>query len=220
MPMLDARYTIVPQVLDAAMLERTRTHSQRVLAAVSPEHRAQQRATGSLIHIAADPFFAELIASRPALSALERLGLGHAAFSSGYVISKPPRSPALFWHQDWWGWGDPVSYTDRPMQVFLMYYLTDTRPGNGCLRVLPGSHRRRHPMHDLLPSAHAEDLARVTRPESPIYQSAEGEVPVAVQAGDLVVGDARLLHGAFPNDSDEERTLITLWFHPHFADQP
>jgi ectoine hydroxylase-related dioxygenase (phytanoyl-CoA dioxygenase family) len=220
MALLEDGYCIVRDILDAPMLDRVRSHSRALLDAASPEHRAQQRATGSLIHIAADPFFAELIAWSPARAALDSLGLGDAAFSSGYVISKPPRSPALFWHQDWWGWSDPISYTGRPLQVFLMYYLTDTRAQNGCLRVLPGSHRRRHAMHDLLPSAHAEDLARVTDPGSAVYQSAAGEEPVAVRAGDLVIGDARLLHGAYPNGSDEERTLITLWFHPHFRQQP
>ena len=220
MTLLDDGYTVVREVLDAAMLERLRQHSRAVLDAAPPEHRAQQRATGSLIHIAADPFFAELIAWQPALAALQRLGFGEAAFSSGYVISKPPHSPALFWHQDWWGWSDPVSYTAQPMQLFLMYYLTDTRVANGCLRVLPGSHRRRHPTHDLLPSAHADDLARVAQPDSPVYQSAAGEVAVPVTAGDVVIGDARLLHGAYPNQSAEERTLITLWFHPHFQAQP
>ena len=218
--LLQDGYCVVPGVLDAAMLDRARAHSRAVLDATPPEHRAKQRATGSMIHIAADPFFAELIAWQPAQDALARLGLGGAAFSSGYVISKPPHSPALFWHQDWWGWSDPVSYTGQMLQVFLMYYLTDTSPQNGCLRVLPGSHRHRHPMHDHLPAAHAEDLARVKNPADPVYHAAAGEVPVPVRAGDLLIGDARLLHGAYPNASDAERTLITLWFHPQFDTQP
>ena len=29
-----------------------------------------------------------------------------------------------------------------------MYYLVDTTPENGCLRVLAGSHLKRHPVHD------------------------------------------------------------------------
>ncbi len=218
--LLDDGYCVVPGVLDAAMLERARAHSRAVLDAAPPEHRAKQRATGSLLHIAADPFFAELIAWQPAQDALARLGLGEAAFSSGYVISKPPRSPALFWHQDWWGWTDPDSYAAQPLQIFLMYYLTDTTPANGCLRVLPGSHRRRHPVHALLPAAHAEDLAQVKDPANPVYHAVPGEVAVPVRAGDLLIGDARLLHGAYPNASDAERTLITLWFHPQFQRQP
>ena len=34
--------------------------------------------------------------------------------------------------------------------------------------------------------------------------------------GDVIVGDARLIHGAFPNEQSEDRTLITLLFHPNY----
>jgi hypothetical protein len=212
--------TVVPGVLDARLLARLRRHSAALLDALPAEERARTRSTGSLIHIAADPVFAELIAWAPALASLERLGLGGARFSSGYVISKPPGGPPLFWHQDWWGWSDPLSYGEEPLQVFLMYYLTDTTPENGCLRLVPGSHRRYHPLHDLLPSAHGEALARASDPEHPAFRPVEGEVALPVRAGDLVIGDARLLHGAYANRSDAERTLITLWYHPHFREQP
>ena len=36
---------------------------------------------------------------------------------------------------------------------------------------------------------------------------------IPVNAGDVIVGDARLIHGAFPT---EERTLIAPWFHPNY----
>ena len=42
-------------------------------------------------------------------------------------------------------WSDePRAYSDLPPQLFAMFYLTDTSPRNGCLRVIPGSHRKRH----------------------------------------------------------------------------
>lgn len=165
------------------------------------------------------PAFAELIANDRARAAFAELGFSDPRFSSGYVISKPPRSPALFWHQDWWGWDDPISYTAEIAQVFLFYYLTDTSRANGCLRLIRGSHRRRHPLHEA-PKAHADDVARVVDPDDRIYQPAPDEVAVPVRAGDLVIGDARVLHGSYPNGSDQERTLITLWFHPSFAALP
>ncbi|MEC8595240.1 MAG: phytanoyl-CoA dioxygenase family protein [SAR324 cluster bacterium] len=56
-------------------------------------------------------------------------------------ISKPPKSPALFWHQDWWDWNEPSSFTYQMAQVFVMIYLKDTTPQNGCLRVIPGSNK-------------------------------------------------------------------------------
>ena len=141
------------------------------------------------------------------------LGFDDTRFSSGYIISKPNNSPALFWHQDWWGWDHPLSYTVQIAQVFVMIYLQDTHPLNGCLRVIPRSHRSYHPLH-LNQKAHTQSVSRVEDPNDSIYNSLSEEVPVPVKCGDVIVGDARLIHGSFPNQSEDERTLITLWYHP------
>ena len=67
-------------------------------------------------------------------------------FWSGFVISKPPHSPPLYWHHDGVLWEHPISYTNQPQQYFLMYYLVDTNVHNGCLRLIPGSHLKRQPL--------------------------------------------------------------------------
>ena len=79
---------------------------------------------------------------------------------AGYLISKSPRSPA-------------------------MIYLSDTRRDNGCLRVIPGSHRCQHRLH-ALPVAHEESLSHIEDPDNIAYQSDESEVAVEVTAGDVV----------------------------------
>ena len=53
-----------------------------------------------------------------------------------------------------------------------------------------------------------------------IYLSATDEFEVNVNVGDVIIGDSRLIHGSFPNQSCEERTLITLWYHPNFRSIP
>lgn len=40
---------------------------------------------------------------------------------------------------------------------------------------------------------------------------------VEVTAGDIVLMDPRLLHGAYANQSEQERSLITLWYLPDFS---
>ncbi len=217
--LLQDGYTVVRDVLDGNSLARLQALAAGCVADLSPEHRARYRSEGSLIPVADHPAFAEFIAHPGLLSAFARLGLEDVRFTSGYVISKPPRGPALFWHQDWWGWDHPISYTDRLAQFFVFLYLTDTHPGNGCLRVIPGTHRRRHPMHDMM-EAHSDDLAQVIDPDDPAFAEHPEAVAVPVRAGDMVIGDARLIHGAYPNRSDAERTLITLWFHPDYATLP
>lgn len=207
-------FCVIPGVLTRAMLDRTRGIVTEVLEAQSADHFEAQRSTGSMISVRTHSFFADLVTWEPALAALRALGIAEPRFTSGYVISKPPHSPPLFWHQDWGLWDDPLSYTEPTVQLFLMYYLVDTTPHNGCLRVLRGSHRRRHPMHDLVPTAHTDALRRATDPTHPAFQPIPEDQAVPVTAGDLVIGDARLLHGAFANDSDAWRTVITLWYHP------
>ena len=51
--------------------------------------------------------------------AVVRRGL-RPLFSAGFVVSKPPRSPPTFWHQDWWAWDDPASYMALVMPLRLV----------------------------------------------------------------------------------------------------
>ena len=210
-------YCVIEDVLKEDILTRLRTVTDELLDAQTEDERAAYRSSGSMISVYMHPLFAELVVYPRALQALDALGFLRPKWSSGYLISKPPQSPPLFWHQDWWGWNDPCSYTALPQQLFLMYYLVDTTPYNGCLRVIKGSHLNRHPLHDILPNAHGESLQRVDNADHPAFQHMSGEIDISVKAGDLVIGDSRLLHASHGNQSEERRTVITLWYHPFFA---
>jgi ectoine hydroxylase-related dioxygenase (phytanoyl-CoA dioxygenase family) len=96
-----------------------------------------------------------------------------------------------------------------------MYYLTDTAPDNGCLRVIPGTHRRRIPLHDALPAAHT-DATYTAAEKSVLFSTRPDEVDVPVKAGDLLIGDARLLHAAHANQTGRHRSLLTLWYLPDY----
>ena len=209
----------VPGLLDPASLAATQAMAAAALDTIGADHRAQWKSEGSLIALADHPPFAALIAHPAIQDMFARLDFGGARFTSGYVISKPPGGPALFWHQDWWDWRHPISRTDRVAQVALFFYLTDTRRENGCLRVIPGSHRRPHPLHDII-DAHDPALAAVDDPNNPAFADHPDQVDVPVSAGDVVIADARLIHGAHPNGSARERTNITLCWHPHHAALP
>ncbi|MEM7444304.1 MAG: phytanoyl-CoA dioxygenase family protein [Pseudomonadota bacterium] len=215
----DQGYCVIEQVIDAAAMEDARAISARALAEVSADHRARNRSQGSLINMVDYPDYARIIGDPGIRRVLSDLGFADPRFSSGYLISKPPGGPPLFWHQDWWGWDDEISYGPTIAQAFFMIYLTDTTVENGCLRAIPGSHRQPHPLHEAL-EAHGEELSRVENPDDPLFGAMQDEVPVPVRAGDLVVGDARLLHAAHANTSTEERSLLTLWYHPDFANLP
>ena len=219
-------FSIFRNVLEESLLDRLRAASDASLAEQDEQHFAEHVATGSMIlvngaFIERYPVFAEFIAHPAILQALARLGFHDPKFGHGRVISKPPHGPPLFWHEDGRFWDDPVSYTPVPIQAFLMCYLTDTTPENGCLRVIPGSHLKRHALHDLVPETHRDENRKYLDPENnPAFAHYDDEMDVPLRAGDFVVGYGSLFHAAHANSSAARRTCLTMWYYPAFPELP
>ncbi len=218
--LIENGYCVVENVLPTEFLVRLRQITDELVKAMPAEEARKRKSTGSMIPVNRHAGLVDLVDHPAALAALESIGLEGIRFQSGYVISKPPGGPPLFWHYDWGGWSHPVSFEKEPAQIFLMYYLTDTTPHNGCLRVIPGSHRHENPLHALLARAHTDDLDQANDLNRIEFQTRSDEVDVPVRAGDLVVGDSRILHATHANESSQYRTVITLWFQPFYADLP
>ena len=213
-------FCLFRNVFDQNLITQLRTVTDRLLDAESTEEQARKRYQGSSISVRyQDPVFGELIGWPGSLEALAHLGFEDAKYWTGYILSKVPHGPPLYWHQDWIFWDDPISVEPDPRQLFLMIYLVDTNVFNGCLRVIPGTHRRRISLHDRLVAAHGEEAQQASE-DSDMFATLPGEVNVEVKAGDLVIGDSRVLHAAHGNQSDYRRTCITLWYHPLFERFP
>ena len=216
-------FCVFEQVLEPETVARLNAMSEWTIAQEDPAHFAENRARGCIIPYWKFPHsaFAELLVHPAALAVFAKLGFDRPKVWSGFVISKPPHSPPLHWHQDGTLWGHPISYTDQPQQFFLMYYLVDTDRDNGCLRLIPGSHRKRHPLHREDPRATKNhEVVRNVVLDHPAFQHAEGEIDVPVRAGDVVIGDSRLLHSAHGNRSDRRRTVLTIWYWPAYDHLP
>ncbi|MGI9294710.1 MAG: phytanoyl-CoA dioxygenase family protein, partial [Pseudomonadales bacterium] len=188
--LLKEGYAVIESFLSDPLVESIAKKVQRVLDELSAEHREAFKATGSLLNLNNYPQFAELIAYPKIQEVMAQMGFDSYRWLAGYLISKPPHSPPLYWHQDWWGWSHPASYGDRPFGLGFMYYLTDTQQVNGALRVIPGSHRNWHSLHDL-PTAHDEDLARAKDIDHLAFQSNAAERAIEVSVGSAVVMDSR-----------------------------
>lgn len=212
-------YAVIRNYLDEDFLSTLREQCAHVLDLLPQQHRDEYKSQGSLVNFGDHPEFSRVIASSELRALLRELELRNSRWLAGYLISKPPHSPSLFWHQDWWGWDHPLSYTDHLPGLGVMVYLTNTSVDNGCLRVIPGSHRCQHRLHSL-PVAHEESLSSIDDPDDIAYQSDDSEQAVEVAAGDVVLMDPRLLHSAYANQTDAERSLLTLWFLPEFESLP
>jgi hypothetical protein len=95
-------YTVFPSVFDARMIERLR-HAVDDVALATPEaieafQRNPFQGIWSIAESAkVDSTVAELLGAANSRECLARVGVSNPRFSSGFSLSKPPNSPALYW---------------------------------------------------------------------------------------------------------------------------
>lgn len=205
-------YCVIDKILPASFLEELRQETDRLLDSV--EHPARWKYQGSDLHIHGrdNALIERLDKWQPARDALTTMGLDFRSRGGFIILSKPPGGPALYWHQDWTGWNDPISAAPWPQYIFLSYYLVDTTVENGCFQVIPGTHRKRIPLHDQLLVPHAEESYFAPESDSVLFGEHPDAVDVPVKAGSLVIGEGRVLHAARANRSDRRRTLLLAWY--------
>lgn len=146
-----------------------------------------------LERIARDRRFVELV--EPLIGGDQRLYWEQA-------VTKPPRARTeLPWHQD-----NGYAPTDPPQYVTCWLALEDATVRNGCIWVLPGSHRRgpvRHRMAD-----------RTFRRG---HEGNEPGVPAPVKKGEVLVFSSLLFHRSGPNETDSWRRAWILQYCPAHA---
>lgn len=111
------------------------------------------------------------------------------------------------WHQDvtYWGLEPPVALT-----VWLA--IDDADVENGCMRVIPGSHRGGIREHG---KARGEGNLLSVNQEVPVTdEEAARAVDLPLRAGEMSLHDGRLIHGSLPNRSDRRRCGLTLRYVP------
>ncbi len=159
-----------------------------------------------------DPVFDELVQDPRIVTPIcGVLGFDRVALWTDKINLKRPREGSGFrWHQDSPYWSHACDHCDQLPNVMIT--LDDADRGNGCFRVVSGSHR-----DGFLPGL--DDGTRLgplfTDPASfDVDMQWLAELP----AGSLVVFDAHMVHGSEPNLSDRPRRAIVLTYQP--ADNP
>jgi ectoine hydroxylase-related dioxygenase (phytanoyl-CoA dioxygenase family) len=124
-----------------------------------------------------------------------------------HVFCKPPREGyETPWHQDGHYW--PI----RPLANCTVWIaLEPSTADNGCLRVIPRSHRDRV----LHPHLHEDraDLTLNQRMAAGSFDQSQA-VDVELQAGQMSLHDVYMIHGAKANTSDRRRTGVALRYMP------
>jgi hypothetical protein len=213
-------FVVLGSFLDGREVDLVRGEVERLLANPLPPGRERPHNTLAALRWN-DAIVEPVLASNARMDRLgEALDAEDLRWISAYVSVKPPRSDALWWHQDWWCWDHPVTYRRGAPQVAVLCYLSETSPSRGALRVLPGSHRASVPLHELLPEAHSPEADQDTPARLAAMSDCAGQVTLSVRAGDAVVVDYRLLHGTHPNLGDQRRDCLLLTFAPAWRRLP
>jgi non-heme Fe2+,alpha-ketoglutarate-dependent halogenase len=154
-----------------------------------------------------DPEFYSL-ATRASVLDLVELALGPdiILISTGF-FDKPPGSASEFvaWHQDTTYWG-----LEPPFAVTVWIALDDSDAENGCMRVIPGTHRG-----GLLPHSVSKQPGNVLAHDQEIpaeYLDEQAAVDFVLKAGQASLHHGELVHGSNPNRSTRRRCGTTIRF--------
>jgi len=110
------------------------------------------------------------------------------------------------WHQDGHYW--PI----RPLATCTVWLaLEPSTRANGCLRVIPGSHRARQ-LHEHLHEDRS-DLTLQQRLAAGSFDEAAA-VDIELQPGQMSLHDVYMIHGAAANVSGQRRTGVALRYMP------
>ena len=145
------------------------------------------------------PVMREFLAHPAVSRALARLVAPDVKCMQSMLFIKPPRFPGQAWHQD----EVYIPTRDRSL-TGAWYALDDVTVENGCMWVLPGSHRNGYLYPQRL---HGRPEEFDSAQESYGFDDRE-EVPVACRAGAVVFFNGYLLHRSRKNRSDRFRRVL------------
>ncbi|MCY7350249.1 MAG: phytanoyl-CoA dioxygenase family protein [Cytophagaceae bacterium] len=149
-----------------------------------------------------DDVYGTMSRSRRIVSAVEQLLGGPVAHYHSKVMQKAPRTGGAWeWHQDYGYW-----YKNGflfPDMLSVMIALTPSVTENGCLQVLPGSHRMGRVEHLNTGEQVGADSAKVEA-----YAKLHELVYCELQPGDALFFHCNLLHSSGQNRSENPRWSI------------
>lgn len=143
--------------------------------------------------------FAHRIATHPrVLDAVEAiLGPDILIWGSTFFIKPAHSESYVSWHQDLRYWG-----LDRDAEVSAWVALSPATAASGCMRFVPGSHRR-----EMLPhrDTFADDNLLTRGQEATVDIAEKATVLVPLEPGQASLHHGKLLHCSGPNRSDDRR---------------
>jgi ectoine hydroxylase-related dioxygenase (phytanoyl-CoA dioxygenase family) len=151
------------------------------------------------------PWAYRLASHEAVLDAVESILGPEILIDGNLVFYKPPRDESYAsWHQDsvYSGWHLTPS-------VSAWIALTVSEPANGCMRVVPGSHRQGVLEHD---NVHDPNLLNKRGERLRMDVDDSQAVDVVLRPGEMSLHHTNIIHGSNPNMSDGPRIGFIVRF--------
>jgi phytanoyl-CoA hydroxylase len=133
------------------------------------------------------------------------IGPSIALFGANYVVKwVGDKKPAL-WHQDGPNW------QLEPLEAITLWIaIDDSTTENGCLRIIPGSHKSG--LHKLQPANQTPNIFGWQIDPGLVQE--EKAVDIVLQAGDISVHHPQVIHGSGTNNSQGRRAGMSIRYIP------
>lgn len=194
-------YVTFPAVLDPDLIAEANDHVAW-LQARHPDVRPEQ--LGHL-YVKDDPFWLRLVGDDRLLDIAQLFtGPDIALFASHYICKPPYSGQPVLWHQDAAFW--PL----EPMQVVTLWLAIDgSTPENGCVRLIPGSHRG-----DVAAMRANTAVDNVLGEQIAAEVDECAAVDMVLAPGDVEVHHPNVVHGSNANTSPHRRCGLTIRYIP------
>jgi ectoine hydroxylase-related dioxygenase (phytanoyl-CoA dioxygenase family) len=195
-------------ILDGAGATRIRAQFDELEAREGREH-CQIGLQGRHLDV---PFIWEMSSHPKVLDAIEALMGPNILVLSTHFFCKYPASAGKFvaWHQDVQYWGLEPAYA-----LTAWYAVDDSDVENGCMRVIPGTHRSG--LHAHGKSARSGNLLSINQEVDPTTFDASQAVDLVLKAGEISIHHGHLIHGSNPNCSNRRRCGMTIRYVPPYV---
>ena len=205
--------TLQAEFAARGFIPRLRVHDAAAAAAVREQFDAVEAAEGpercqiGLLDRHWDDRFVWDVAAHPAiLNAVQEVMGPDVMLLATHFFCKYPEEgePTRFvaWHQDVTYWG-----LDPPFALTAWYAVDDADVGNGCMRVVPGTHAaiREHGK-----SGRAGNLLSINQEVPTTPDEEASAVDLCLRAGEISLHHGMLIHGSNPNCSRRRRCGLTI----------
>lgn len=180
---------------DGSTIQLEHVEATRTLRVIEPFHHLDPVFDGLMD----DP---RLVEPMRGLVGSERVAL----YTDKLNLKRPREGSGFRWHQDSPYWHHFAAHLDRLPNVMLA--LDDADEGNGCFRVVRGSHRE-----GCLPGLQSQGKLGALFTD-PRFFDEGAQVPLVVPAGSLVFFSAHTVHGSGPNLSERPRRALVITYQP------